>query len=879
MTYKYMSADAPLVFPASTPLTTAVLLNTHKTQFKLQRSPSRTELEAGIEEYATKRAEILWREMSIIKGDRCRLFQNLGNSFNNVNRSVVTAVLGTKTAGQAVRQELRGAELVDAVARLKPHGWGEVDALYKLKGGTECPIGRDYFRGVLASAPTAFNFFGILVDAVLESASHINPSRGTLPLVYLQPRVYEFLGFAVTKGWLLFPFLHGQSGIREQLLIGHFGNAGAAFAKEYRPPEVDELLTSFAAMKVARTTELGREIHLRNLMLASTFRSVEQATTQLFRALIEVISASETLQPHQYVTKVRRTYNGLLMLHNSRCKSAPVQPLITRTREAVSVEDFASFEDLRDVSPHLGSWFDWFEKFVRDTKDTQGQVRKTACAEFAGFLSSLPSPPCTPLEITRAHINDYSIGNAGCYRGYLAEKFSSASPRNTRLAMLGQFFDFVKERLVATHKGDPRDAPWFAQPVDLKFDKFSDPLKSGTTRKAIAAHIMEEMRQILTENDYAWPKTQGSWEHLLNEQTKNLEYVWCPSPTMLLYTLLSLPLRSLQGRLFDSGEADSQIFDFDKGVMVPNPNQIPIDGSIEQGRREGVFQVIPSGMLNADDIVGIWVPVNKTSGAGYHIPWVSDDFLRHMRYQYDWVRQYAAHPNAHGIIEAQGHRNQPEEWVQRQSKFICLFRDPTAERVPDPSLPVSKQKLLKLWIELCVETERRINGRAKTDSQRVKLVEPIAGGKFRAIHDIHTLRVSGITDLLDRGVPLNIVSEYVAGHATYIMTLWYDKPAPGKIRQTLKAFEAAAGGPIQGLPNSLRRKCTLCVPTSSRIHPTKACTRVSMLLAKTRDSCSSGLRVSVPARAAKRAASLPRGGLPPCQSVTEVRRARSAGFS
>ena len=121
MTYKYMSADAPLVFPASTPLTTAVLLNTHKTQFKLQRSPSRTELEAGIEEYATKRAEILWREMSIIKGDRCRLFQNLGNSFNNVNRSVVTAVLGTKTAGQAVRQELRGAELVDAVARLKPH--------------------------------------------------------------------------------------------------------------------------------------------------------------------------------------------------------------------------------------------------------------------------------------------------------------------------------------------------------------------------------------------------------------------------------------------------------------------------------------------------------------------------------------------------------------------------------------------------------------------------------------------------------------------------------------------------------------------------------------------------------------------------------------
>ena len=59
----------------------------------------------------------------------------------------------------------------------------------------------------------------------------------------------------------------------------------------------------------------------------------------------------------------------------------------------------------------------------------------------------------------------------------------------------GVEFDFVKERLVAAHKGDPRDAPWFAQPVDLKFDKFSDVMRSGTTRKAIAAHVMEEMRQ------------------------------------------------------------------------------------------------------------------------------------------------------------------------------------------------------------------------------------------------------------------------------------------------------------------------------------------------------------------------------------------------
>lgn len=800
MTYKYMSQETPLAFPASTQIASTVYLNTDKTQFKLMLAPSVAELQAGIEEYAAKRAAILWREMAKIENDKCRLFACSGNSFTNVSKAAVTVLLGSITTGQALRQELRGQALVDAIAKLEPTGWAEVEALYRLRYGRECAIGRDYFLGIVANSATAFDFFGKLIDTLLESVAHVDPTRGTMPMTFHQPRVYEFLGFAVTKGWLLFPFLHGQSGVREQLLIGHHANAGAAFGEEYRPPEVSELFTSFAAMKVARTTEVGREIHLRNLMLASSFRSVEQATTPLLQVCIDIISESEGVQPIQHAGKVRKTYNGLLRLHNSRCPAAPVQAVIANTRESVSVNDFASFDDVRQSAPQLSTWCEWFERFVRETMDSQGQVRKTACTEFAGFLSSLPTPPQSPSEITRAHINDYSVGNAACYRGYLAQKLSSASARNGRLQMLGQFFAFVKERLVATHKGDPRDAPWFAQPVDLKFDKFSDTLRSGTTRKSIAAHLMEEMRQVLTENDYAWSKTQGSWAHLANEQTKSLEHVWCPSPTILLYTLLTLPLRSLQARLLDSGEGDTHIFDFDECVMVPNPKQIPIDGAIDQGRKEGVFQVIPSGMLDVVDIVGVWVPVNKTSDKGYHIPWVSDDFLRHMRYQYEWVRQYAANPNAHGIIEVQGHRNQPEEWVQRQSKFFCLFRDPTVERIHDPSLPVSKQKLLKLWVELCAETERRINSRAKAESQRVKLVEPGAGGKLRAIHDIHTLRVSGITDLLDRGVPLNIVSEYVAGHATYIMSLWYDKPPPGKIRQTLKAFEAAAGGSRAAIP-------------------------------------------------------------------------------
>ncbi|MBV5285935.1 MAG: hypothetical protein JZU45_07620 [Methyloversatilis discipulorum] len=799
MTYKYMSTEAPAVFPASTALASAVHLNTDKTRFKLLTTPSMRELRAAIDSYAAVRGEALWKELTTVEDGTCKLVATAGNSLLNVNRGAVSAALGEDITVAQLGELVTGKNSSRVLNALKPKSVAEMEALYRLNRDRESAISHDYLSGIAKGSESAFDFYGTVIETLFEGSRDVNPKLGNIPKTYYQARVYEFLGYSATKGWLLFPFVHPQSGIREHLHLSHRSNQAAIFAKEYRPPEVDELLAELANMEVAKTTEVNRVLHLRNLMLASNLRSLEQVTTPLLAACVNLVLEAKQPMTVQQAGMQRNTYNALLRLHNSRCAGAPTQALLFKKRDAVTLDDFSSFSQLRAEHPHMSEWSQWFEEFVKETKDSQGQLRKTACSEFADFLATLASPPLSPLEVTRSLVNDYRVGSAACYRGYLATKLSSAGARNGRLAMLGQFFDFVKDRLLARHKGNPKDAPWLAQPVDLKLDRFSDTLKSGTTRKAIAAHVMEEMRNVLTEDDYAWPKSQGGWAHLVNEKTKALEHVWCPSAALLLYTLLTLPLRSLQARLFDSGEADAFIFDFERRVMVPNPNQVAIGGVVDPNRREGVLQVIPSGMLDVSDVIGIWVPVNKTSAEGYHIPWVSDELLEHLRHQYEWIRVYAAHPNPHGIIEVQGHRNQPEEWMQSQSKFLCLFRDPSVVRTSDPSLPVSRQKLLKLWVELCAETERRINSQAKGEGQRVQLVAK-EDGKARALHDIHTLRVSGITDLLDRGVPLNIVSEYVAGHATYIMTLWYDKPTPGQMRQVLKNAEATAGRSNAAIP-------------------------------------------------------------------------------
>ncbi len=52
--------------------------------------------------------------------------------------------------------------------------------------------------------------------------------------------------------------------------------------------------------------------------------------------------------------------------------------------------------------------------------------------------------------------------------------------------------------------------------------------------------------------------------------------------------------------------------------------------------------------------------------------------------------------------------------------------------------------------------------------------------------DLHTLRVSLITAYAtEGGVPIQILSKCVAGHATILMTLYYNKPGPAHVTEAL----------------------------------------------------------------------------------------------
>ena len=80
-----------------------------------------------------------------------------------------------------------------------------------------------------------------------------------------------------------------------------------------------------------------------------------------------------------------------------------------------------------------------------------------------------------------------------------------------------------------------------------------------THREALPTRYIRELIRILTEDDFAWSKRMPSeWVSLFNHETGQWEKIWSPVRVSALLLKLYLPLRTIQVRMLDSGEADSE---------------------------------------------------------------------------------------------------------------------------------------------------------------------------------------------------------------------------------------------------------------------------------------------------------------------------------
>ena len=270
--------------------------------------------------------------------------------------------------------------------------------------------------------------------------------------------------------------------------------------------------------------------------------------------------------------------------------------------------------------------------------------------------------------------------------------------------------------------------------------------------------------------------------------------LWSPVRAVALYLKLELPLRTVQVRMLDSGEADTwrYVHAPGGGGFVLNHGLLAT-GSEKRPCQHGVFH-----RSTNEKEAGLYINTNKTADInkvenekGYVIPWAHDEVLYWLEKLRNWQERYnpIAAPTPWTALEYKQFGSTPPhpEVLAQRGSACFLFRDPTAD---EGDKPQDDGSLKAMWYKLLAELEQRCAAWGETldDGTPLHFVDhdSEAGTSF----PLHALRVSLISYfILDLKLPIAVVSKMIAGHATIIMTLYYTKFGKAYMREVLSEAE------------------------------------------------------------------------------------------
>lgn len=802
VTTSFESYEAPLTGET-------IQFNPSSSAFCILKTPTKKEFEELLGEFVDQKIRVSWKELlepvnrgiSKLEHDRIRLFAatkatskgKAKYSSSYINAEYYCKAVGEDTAYNChvKLNEIPLEKQLELAEKIRPHTREQAEALIKTNGfHHNDPLAINYIKEVITPCESFAEAINAMVKLLLEvvADSGDKTKRSSRQHLNKTPRnTLELLSFLHAKGYILFPFIKKHSDDPFEKWMLHKNNAKHLQYPEFVNTEAYQFIETIHEASEATRANKKLASSARSLVLASTFTKAQQCSDALLNRLVDIYedhynnsSASESSTKkhgssyNAFTNMVRDIFNSKHDISHLKLKHKNYTRVQRKT-----AHDYADFSIYAEKKPELEVWTELFSTYCLSINDTQVQARAASCRYFLDWIAGLENIPRLPTDIIRSvHINDYSEGNT--LRNYIKSKYSTKAC-NRHLTMYRKFFDFCHDELFK--KPEHRDAlQSYTNPIDTKWDRFAETSTVGTKRTPIESRIMQEIRQLIVKDDYKFPKENFDFSHvhLTNHETGEYEHnVFCPSVANLLYFMLWIPTRKIQAQLLDSGEGDDFIYDFDKNDLVENKNKV---GS-EKNRQEGLLQKIPSGVLGITDLLGLHITTNKSSEEGYDVPWVCDELLKSLKNQYQWLKKYSPYPEKRGK-ESLG-KTLNEDGVKTDKKFYCLFRDPSQQRADDQSKPVAAHIISKAWGLLCAEAEKRINAKLPETHKPVSLT--LKDNPKKSRYDIHTLRVSGITDLLEKGVPLGVVQKFVAGHKTYVMTLHYDSPSHEKVREYLES--------------------------------------------------------------------------------------------
>lgn len=308
--------------------------------------------------------------------------------------------------------------------------------------------------------------------------------------------------------------------------------------------------------------------------------------------------------------------------------------------------------------------------------------------------------------------------------------------------------------------------------------------------------LQDIVEEILVEGEQGWPGSCSLFYETYVDEKGRWKKIYCPVFTVFFRVMLKLPLRGVQLSRFDSGEGDSNTFVGDQLVWKVNTGPHANhwlrteEASDEPARGYARQTGDPTGK-----VTGFYINTNKT-GDPYTIPWEHPQLHRILWELRLW--QEAHYPISAPLT--------PEQYVQKAEKLpderisslptiFPLFRLPGGRRNHVPGSPPSWRRRDQAWQEIMAETERRWNERNPKRTITIVKRQTKTNQPHSAVYNLHGLRVAGLTRLFMSGVPIEILSKLVAGHAGIVMTLYYLKFKPADIHRILE--QASTKSPLE----------------------------------------------------------------------------------
>lgn len=291
-------------------------------------------------------------------------------------------------------------------------------------------------------------------------------------------------------------------------------------------------------------------------------------------------------------------------------------------------------------------------------------------------------------------------------------------------------------------------------------------------------------------------KVGGRWVPV----TRTICEMWSPVTAVALLMKLELPLRGVQVRMLDSGEADLERVELpsmrgDLFVWRENDRRSVLLSGLQKadrarvGDRQGVFRKTVEALLKKTTTC-FFINTNKTAdldqawaNRGYVISWQHASLLRWLIKLRNWQEKYnpIVRPTPWTELEPK-HTSFPKSHADltAASPTCFLFRNAAARgkrNESDIAKPITSGRMDFIWGLLLEELETRLDAAGVRDVQGEKIV--LIKARQSALHTtffpLHSLRVSLLTALaFEGGVTLQTLMQ-LAGHSRILMAIYYQK--------------------------------------------------------------------------------------------------------